>query len=129
MTEQDPAKGEAVRQAYAQAAEMKAEGVPGPLIQETIEKNLIEKGFTATAASMIVSNLPGVRQEAEDSPKTGKKNMIIGVALFVFGVLATWITEAMAIKKGGGYYIIAIGPMLGGLGLFVKGFFDYKSEI
>ncbi|MFH1460090.1 MAG: hypothetical protein ABIG64_06955 [Candidatus Omnitrophota bacterium] len=128
MNEADLAKGEAVRNVYKEAAEMKAEGVPAEIIKDVMQKKLTEKGLPQAAAVMICDNLPGVKPERDDYPHAGKKNMIIGGVLFCCGVLVTWISEAMAIKRGGAYYVIAIGPMLTGLGIFVKGFFDYKAD-
>jgi len=128
MLEQDPEKGQIVKEIYRKAEQMKTEGVPAEFIEDAMKKELIEKGFKPQAAVMIVGNLPGVRKEPVQYSDHGKKTMIAGCVLFCLGVLVTWVSEVMAIKKGGGYYIIAIGPMLTGIGIFVKGFFDYRSQ-
>lgn len=129
MDEASMAKAEAIRRAYAQAKEMKDEGVPGDMIEDAIKKKLIESGLTPAAAVMICSNLPGVRPEEKDKTEQGRKNMIIGTGLIVFGILITWVSNFFAIKKGSGYYIIALGPIFTGLGMFVKGAFDYKGRL
>lgn len=128
MAEENMSKAQAVKLAYAEASDMKKDGVPPDIIEDTIKKKLVASGFAPEAAAMICSNLPGVRQEIKDSSEQGKKNMTIGLGLFVFGVAVTWISETLNVEKGFGYYIIALGPMLVGLGIFIKGFFDYKSQ-
>ncbi len=128
MEEASAVKAEAIRRAYAQAKEMKEEGVPGDMIEDTIKRKLIESGLKPAAAAMICSNLPGVRPEPEDGFAQGRKNMVIGAGLIVFGILFTWLSEFFNIKKGGGYYIIALGLIFMGLGMFVKGVFDYKNR-
>ena len=122
------AKAEAIHKAYAQAKEMKEEGVPGDMIEDAIKKKLIESGMELVAAAMICSNLPGVRPEPEDNSTQGRKNMIIGAGLIGFGILITWLSMVFAIKKSGGYYIITLGLIFTGLGMFVKGVFDYKKQ-
>ena len=129
MDEASIAKAEAIRRAYAQAKEMKEEGVPSDMIEDAIKKKLIESGLEPAAAILICSNLPGVRPEPEDKTDVSRKNMIIGGALIALGTLFTWVSEFFAIKKGGAYYIIALGPIFAGMGMFVKGVFDYKSRL
>lgn len=129
MDEASLAKAEAIRNAYAQAKEMKEEGVPGDMIEDAIKEKLIESGMEPAAAVMICSNLPGVRVEPEDKTDAGKKSMIIGGVLVMLGIIITWVSGLFAIKKGGLYYIIALGPIFAGLGMFVKGVFDYKSRL
>ncbi|MBI4845798.1 MAG: hypothetical protein HY810_04915 [Candidatus Omnitrophica bacterium] len=52
--------------------------------------------------------------------------MVVGAGLFFFGLIITMVLEIMAINKSVGYYTIAIGPMLLGLGIFIKGFIEYR---
>ena len=127
MDEKNDAKAEAIRKAYAEAREMKEEGVPPDMIEDTIKKKLIESGLEPAAAVMICGNLPGVRPEPKDNSAKGKKNMLVGAGLLIFGIAVSWLSELMAIQKGGGYYIIALGPIFAGIGMLVKGAFDYKS--
>ncbi len=121
------AKAEAIRRAYAQAKEMQEEGVPGDMIEDTIKKKLIECGLKPAAAVIICSNLPGVRPNPEDGSAQARKNMIIGTGLILSGILVSWGSEFFALKKGGLYYIIALGPVFAGLGMFVKGALGCKS--
>ena len=129
MDEAGLAKAEAIRKAYAQAKEMKEEGVPGDMIEDAIKTKLIESGMTPAAAVLICSNLPGVRPELEDKTDAGRKSMFMGAGLVVLGILITWVSELFALKKGALYYIIALGPIFAGLGMFVKGVFDYKRQL
>lgn len=129
MDEASIAKAEAIRKAYAQAKEMKEEGVPGDMIEDAIKIKLIESGIEPAAAVLICSNLPGVRPELKDNTDAGRKSMIMGAVLVVLGIIITWVSEFFAIKKGGAYYIITLGPIFAGLGMFVKGVFDYKSQL
>lgn len=122
-------KSQAIREAYSEAKSMKDDGVPGPMIEDAIKKKLISSGLTPEAAVVICSNLPGVREESADNSSRGKRDMFVGAGLFIFGVLITWVSEAFGIKKGAGYYVIALGPMITGIGAFIKGFFDYKSQL
>jgi len=127
MAEKNISKAQVVKLAYAEASDLKKDGVPPDIIEDTIKKELVASGFTLQAAAMICSNLPGVRQEPKDTSKKGKNNMILGVALFVFGAAVTWISGTLMLEKGAVYYILALAPMLSGLGIFIKGVFDYKS--
>ncbi|MCG2710821.1 MAG: hypothetical protein L6416_00570 [Candidatus Omnitrophica bacterium] len=129
MEEAGMAKAEAIRRAYTQAKEMRAEGVPADIIEDAIKKKLIESGLEPAAAVIICGNLPGVRPEPEDDSAQGRKNIIIGAGLIVFGILVTWVSGFFAIKKGWGYYVITLGPIFAGLGMFVKDVFDYKSRL
>ena len=129
MDEVSMAKAEAIRSAYAQAKEMKEEGVPGDMIEDAIKKKLIESGMEPAAAVLICGNLPGVRPELKDNSNAGRKSMIIGAGLVALGIFITWGSELFAIKKGGLYYIIALGPIFAGFGMFVKGVFDYRSRL
>lgn len=129
MDEASSAKAEAIRKAYAQAKEMKEEGVPGDMIEDAIKKKLIESGMEPAAAVLICGNLPGVRPEPKGNPDAGRKNMIMGTGLVMLGIIITWISELFSIEKGVLYYIIALGPIFAGLGMFVKGVFDYKSRL
>ena len=129
MDEAGLAKAEAIRKAYAQAREMKEEGVPGDMIEDAIKIKLIESGMTPAAAVLICGNLPGVRPEVKDNTDNGKKSMAAGAGLVLLGSIITWIGEIFSLKKGALYYIIALGPIFAGLGMFVKGVFDYKRQL
>lgn len=52
---------------------------------------------------------------------TGVRNMIIGGALALLGALVTFGTHQLADGSGGGGYLIAYGPMIGGALVFLKG--------
>jgi hypothetical protein len=56
-----------------------------------------------------------------------RRYMWIGAALAVIGALITVITIAAA-ASGGGIYIVAYGPLLAGLGLFLTGLVDYRRN-
>ncbi|MCK4993698.1 MAG: hypothetical protein KAS13_01455 [Candidatus Omnitrophica bacterium] len=129
MDEVSLAKAEAIRKAYAQAKEMKEEGVPGDMIEDAIKIKLIESGIEPAAAVLICSNLPGVRPELKDNMDAGRKSMIMGAVLVVLGLIIAWISELFIVKKGVLYYVIALGPIFAGMGIFVKGVFDYKSRL
>ena len=122
------AKAEAVRRAYAQAKKMQEEGVPADMIEDTLKRKLIDSGLEPAAAVMICANLPGVRPRPGDNSERARKDVIIGAGLIVFGILVPWVSEFFAVKKGGGYYIVALGPIFAGLGMLSKGALDYKKR-
>ena len=128
MDDASKEKSEIIRKVYAEARQMKEEGVPPDMIQDAMKKKLVESGFEPAAAVMICSNLPGVRPEPKDDAAKGKKSMLIGAGLILLGVLVSWGSELLAIKRGGGYYVIALGLIFTGLGFFIKGAFDYKDN-
>ena len=109
MNEEDTQRIDAIRKAYEEAAQMRAE-------------------VSSQAAAIICTNLPGVRQEIKDCSGKAKKNMILGAGLLAFGILVTWISAFLDIQKGSWYYIIALGPIFAGLGFFVEGAFDFLNQ-
>ena len=128
MGEQDSLQAIAVRKAYAQAVQMKSEGVPGQVIRETIEKKLIAGGLNAAAASIIAANVPGVRAVSAGRDKSAQKNIIIGGSLIVGGVLLTFLADAGIVPKNVVYYGGVLGLIIGGIVFFGKMLFDHKSD-
>jgi hypothetical protein len=128
-TEQDLKKAAAVRQAYAEAIQMKKDGVSQSVIRETIEKKLIDRGLNKAAASIIAENLPGVHQERAGGSRSGKQNVMMGSGLLFAGILVTIIADAAALPKGGWYYFTFLGMMFAGIGFLINGVVGYKSEL
>ncbi len=126
MGKEDSSKAQAIRQAYAQARQMKNAGAPREMIQSVIEKKLIEQGFNEKASALIAGNLPEVSIEGKDSPEIKKRNMIIGSGLFFSGFIISIILESISWDLGLGYYVVSYVPMIAGIGLVIKGFIDYK---
>lgn len=61
--------------------------------------------------------------------KTARRNMWIGAALAIGGLLLTIITySAASSSSSGGRYIVAYGPAIFGAILFVGGLIDYKKN-
>ncbi|MBA3454846.1 MAG: hypothetical protein H0T42_17290 [Deltaproteobacteria bacterium] len=58
----------------------------------------------------------------------GVRSMIIGVAIALVGALVTFGTHQLAAGTGGGGYLVAYGPMIGGALLFIWGLAQLGTE-
>lgn len=126
MTEK-PSREAVIAEAFKKAGELRNQGMPAFAIKAKIASTLVEKGIDGPAASVIANSLPagGVGDEAIVSPKDGMNRMVFGGLLCVAGIVLTMITHSMASRTG--YYIVAIGPIIWGAVLFIKGYSDYSD--
>jgi hypothetical protein len=109
-----PSQDEIVRAVYGFAAGLMREGRS----EYQIEKALVDKGIDTESARGIVSNLSRMRSEA--IRKAALKNMAIGAAICVVGIIVTFGTySAAAASSRGGSYVVAWGAIIfGGLRFF-----------
>ena len=126
MTEK-PSREEVIAEAFKKAGELKNQGMPAFAIKAKIASTLVEKGIDGRAASVIANSLPagGVGDETIVSSKDGMNRMVFGGLLCVAGIVLTMITHSMASRAG--YYVVAIGPIIWGAVLFIKGYSDYSD--
>ncbi|MDD5745903.1 MAG: hypothetical protein PHO30_01430 [Candidatus Omnitrophica bacterium] len=128
MGGQDSSQASVVRQAYAQALQMKSEGVPATVIRETIEKKLIAGGLNAAAASILAENVPGARAFSSVQRAGTRRNVLIGGAGIVAGIMLTFFADAGVVSKNLFYYCGVLGLIIAGMVFFIKALFDYKSD-
>ncbi len=126
MTE-EPSREAVIAEAFKKAGELKNQGMPAFAIKAKIASTLVEKGIDGRAASVIANSLPagGVGDKTIVSSKDGMNRMVFGGLLCAAGIVLTMITHSMASRTG--YYVVAIGPIIWGAVLFIKGYSDYSD--
>ena len=67
-------------------------------------------------------------QMATEKKKQAGKNIALGLVLFIVGLAITVGTKDAAESSGGGTYVVAYGPMIGGAVLFFKGLVQLGSK-
>lgn len=111
-----PSQQEIARAVYGFAADMMKKGVG----RSAVEKALVEKGLTTETARSIVNNLFQMRSEA--IRQAAMKNMAIGAAICIIGIVVTVGTySAASSSSSGGSYVIAWGAIIFGAVRFFRG--------
>ena len=52
-----------------------------------------------------------------------------GIGLIAGSVIASWIVPMLGVEKTSVFYLLSVGVLFAGLGVCIKGFFDYKAEL
>jgi len=85
-----------------------------------VERNLMARGLSAEGSHTIVVQLQDAFRKA------AKKNMLVGVAWCVGGIVITAVTYQMAANNpGGGTYLVTWGPVIFGAIQFFRGLAEY----
>ena len=85
----------------------------------TIQNNLIKRGIDPQTAAAVVKNVKQTR--AKVNHRAGQRNLLIGLLLFIFGLVVALVSLNVAHDSGGGKYIIDWGALLVGALLFFRG--------
>jgi len=102
-------------QAYTDALN----AIAGGKREDTVIRELIEKGVPAHIALQIVTRAKATKKAA--FRQAGFKVFLAGIAMLVLGVLVTGVTYSMA--KPGGTYVVTFGLFAVGAINALKGLF------
>jgi hypothetical protein len=103
-----------------------------PACHEYIATDAKSCRFCFTPVDAQTAQLAADAQEIENKKYRQKqyaKHMLIGTGIFALGFVITLGTFAVAVVKGGGYYVITHGLMLAGAGDFLYGLVGLLGEI
>jgi hypothetical protein len=105
---------EALKAVFAYGANLMASGSS----PAEIEDKLVERGLGREPARIVVGKLSEIRSQAR--AKAGSRNMAIGAAWCIGGVVVTAVTYSAA-SEGGGTYIVTWGAIIFGAVQFFRG--------
>ena len=129
MTE-DSSKEKAVEKALARAKEFREEGMPAMAIQVEIKAFLAEHDVDEESAAVVLGSLAGGKKKADDDrplkPEVGgRAEMIVGGVALALGVAVVVFARLTGGKPQ--YYAMAGGPLIVGLVVLIKGYFDLED--
>lgn len=121
MAQQEMSQAErenAAKAVYSYAADLMKRGQS----DQAIQIELVAKGLSPDVAMTIINNLRQVRSQGSGS--SAMKNMLIGAAIAIVGIVITVGTYASAASTpGGGRYVVFYGLIIVGAIQFLRGLF------
>ena len=112
-------------EAYVYAVDSLGKGIK----PREVRKGLLEAGYSPRQADQIMQGAVQYRKDNELRDKitlggadAGRRNMMIGGAICLIGIVVTLATLTLASDSGGGRFIIAWGAIIGGGIQFFRGY-------
>ena len=118
MTTAESATDRAVQAIFTFAAQQMRDGVP----RDRIESMLVEQGLDPKSASTVVNRVDQMRASAMS--RAGTRNMLVGAAWCIGGIVVTVMT-IQAASQAGGTVVVAWGAILFGAIQFIRGLAQY----
>ena len=94
---------------------------------QEVQSLLMRQGMDHETAGSIVAELLHERLDATRA--AGRKNMLFGTLWFIGGTVVTIGTFAMAVRAGGGTYLIAWGAVVFGAIQFFRGLNQARGNV
>jgi hypothetical protein len=109
----DEAAQQFIKEVYQRAANLANKGKS----KDNIQTELHSMGLNQETASVVIENVFRLRKKAHR--EAGARNLLVGAAWCVGGIVVTALTYQMA--SGGGTFIVAWGAVLFGGIQFLRG--------
>jgi len=94
-----------------------------------IRKSLERQGVHSESIRVIIQSIDNEilkDEKIKSQNKNARELILIGLVLALSGLLITVLTFTRIIAMGN-YYLLAYGPLIGGIGIFLKGVSGYRK--